>query len=77
MEAKEKAVELVNKFTFSGIYFIAGKSGATLNAKICALIAVGEILENIDATILYHKESKALPKNKNYWQQVKQEIEKL
>lgn len=38
-----------------------------LSAKQCAIITVDEILTNIDATILYHKESIALPFNKEYW----------
>ena len=40
-------------------------------AKYCAQIAVDEILKNIDATILYHSDSKALPINKDYWLQVR------
>jgi len=46
-------------------------------AKICALIAVDEILKNIDATILYHRESKALPINKDYWLQVRTALNAL
>lgn len=42
-----------------------------LSAKQCAIIAVDEILANIDATIFYHKDSKALPFNKEYWLEVR------
>lgn len=41
-----------------------------LAAKQCAIICVKEILSNIDATIFYHKESKALPINKCFWEKV-------
>ena len=46
-------------------------------AKMCGLIAVDEILKNIDATILYHKDSKALPINKEYWLQVRASLNAL
>ena len=42
-----------------------------LSAKQCAIITVDEILANIDATIFYHKESIALPFNKEYWLEVR------
>ena len=64
MEAKEKAKELVDKFTFTCI-----ECDYDWKAKQCALICVDEIINIIDAEdqfILY-----------NYWQQVKQEIDKL
>ncbi len=41
-----------------------------LASKQCAIICVKEILANIDATIFYHKESKALPFNKGFWEEV-------
>jgi hypothetical protein len=83
--AKEKADELIKKYSD----FVSGYIGSSMltnteypeailnNAKQCALIAVDEIIFNIDATIFYHKDSNALPLNKEYWQEVKQEIEKL
>jgi len=48
-----------------------------LSAKQCAIIAVDEILANIDATIFYHKESKALPFNKEYWLEVRSVLNDL
>ena len=72
MIPKEKAIELVEKYDET-LTYLESKS----KAKQCALIAVDEILLNIEATILYHKESLALPINKEYWHEVKQEIEKL
>jgi hypothetical protein len=73
MTPKEKAIELIDKFNqFTIKQLMYHKNGKTKeyygDAKQCALIAVDEILNNIiddDKQIL------------NYWQQVKQEIEKL
>jgi len=71
---KEKAEELVEKF-MSYSYFSDGNNSMNRqyqqedNAKQCALIAVDEIMNSIDAEdhfILY-----------NYWQKVKKEIELL
>ena len=64
----EKAKELVDKLTLSS----NAQDGSWMCldlAKQCALITVDEIINIIDAEdqfVLY-----------NYWQQVKQEIEKL
>ena len=44
------------------------------NSIQCAKIAVNEIISNIDATILYHKDSKALPINKDYWINVREAL---
>ena len=60
--AKEKAEELIMKMSFETHAY---------NAKHCALIAVDEIL-------LSEKENHSiLDKTYEYWQEVKQEIEKL
>ena len=64
MKAKEKAKELVDKFSDleDGEMYI-GK------AKQCALIAVDEIMATVDAedqVVLY-----------NYWQKVKQELKDM
>jgi hypothetical protein len=62
MEAKEKARELVDKML--AVYDID-------NIAIdCALIAVDEILNSIQEIFETFEE-------RQYWQQVKQEIEKL
>ena len=66
-----KAKELVIKMQMQ-------KEPLTFNAaKICAQIAVDEILKNIDATILYHKYSISLPINKEYWLQVRTALNAL
>jgi len=65
MTPKEKAEELIDKF----LEFTAIGNFPSINAKECALIAVDEVLNNIE-----------LINNKyqiNYWREVKQEIEKL
>jgi hypothetical protein len=80
--AKEKAEELFDKYyqltkTLDENNNWYGIFSMKKLAKQCALIAVDEIIFNIDATIFYHKDSNALPLNKEYWQEVKKEIEKL
>ena len=64
MTPKEKAQELVNKFTDleDGEMYI-GK------AKQCALIAVDEILKIGSVIVDYN--------TRDYWEKVKKEIEKL
>jgi len=75
MKPKEKAEELVKKFfDATNIY--------TFEAKQCALIAVDELIESFnsiyDATIRnIEKYSDAKYGMKDYWQEVKQEIEAL
>jgi len=73
MTPKEKAIELVEKYTELGKDFTRGVSMKEF-AKQCALIAVDEILFalEIDAGnwIKWNETQK-------FWNQVKQEIEKL
>ena len=71
LTSKEKAIELLNKYTFQ----IEGidNYNFVLNTKIkfiikqCALLAVDEILNLDDFSI----------EGREYWQEVKNEIEKL
>jgi hypothetical protein len=63
MTPKEKAKELVDKFTVVGLQQRA-------EGYQCALIAVDEILNNEIGMLYYDSDIE-------YWQQVKQEIEKL
>ena len=65
MTPKEKAKELVNKFL--QIY-----EGRVPQAKQCALICVDEILESHYKVLVG-----VMPKVSDYWQEVKQEINKL
>ena len=63
MTAKEKAKEIAMKFD---------KYGQTDNAVKCALICVDEILES-----LWNVGHSSSNDEINYWQEVKQEINKL
>ena len=66
MIPQEKAKELVIKYRKRLPFY--NDKGATNNAKQCALIAVDEILN-----LCWNGNLKA----KEYWKEVKQEIEKL
>ena len=70
MTPQEKAKELVDKF-----YFDLPQWVNTEDAKICALIAVDEILKILedDENIYVLGDSSYI----NFWNNVKQEIEKL
>ena len=61
MIPKDKARQLVNKMW---IHALPNENGSWKNAKQCALIAVNEIIQNFFS-------------NFDYWEEVKQEIEKL
>jgi hypothetical protein len=65
MIPKEKAKELFFKMSFETHAY---------NAKHCALIAVNEIIQHIETS--YHNED-IIKGSKLYWQEVKQEIERL
>ena len=76
---QEKALELSNKF-YQGSPFDYGKKGHLIelkNAKNRAKLCVKEIINNIEATILYHKDSVALPINLKFWLSVLYEIDNL
>lgn len=78
----EKAKELIKKFkpySFGNILNKTESFGGQLteNAKQCAIIAVNEVIDNIKATMLYHKNSKALPFNMEYWQLVLEALKEI
>ena len=77
MTPKQKAIQLVNKFMS---YADSNHYGSIASAKQCALIAVDEIIEvtapDCDRYEPYYLELKA-EMTQQYWQEVKQEIEKL
>jgi hypothetical protein len=66
MSPKEKAKELFNKYATYVVMWTGGSEVERQNCKQCALIAVDEILSAIGFSVM-----------DEYWQQVKQEIEKL
>ena len=68
MTPQEKAIELVTKYR----RHLPINTVTDLEAKGCALIAIDEIL-NLEPPELSYME----PFSKSWWQEVKQEIEKL
>ena len=64
---KEKAKELIEKYQFVEI----ANYTSMFEVKECALIAVDEIIDALD----FNQWQNA--KQINYWQEIKQEIEKL
>jgi hypothetical protein len=73
MTPKEKAHELINKFLlYSDDGDLKNKYWKIRNAQQCALIAVDEIINSIVITDLTTAENQFI-----YWDEVKNEIEKL
>ena len=72
MTPKEKAIELVKKYSFVEI----ANYTSIHEVKECALIAVNEIIQSYEFDSLYI-EHKRIMDNINFWDEVKQEIEKL
>jgi 2-hydroxy-3-keto-5-methylthiopentenyl-1-phosphate phosphatase len=70
MEAKEKAKELVHRFQETMFFHVTDERIDIEEAKQCALIAVDEIINSIQEIFETFEE-------RQYWQQVKKEIEKL
>jgi len=65
MSPKQKAKQLIDKFEAHSFMDIDMRISSYESAKQCALIAVEELIEHTDWTEV------------NFWQEVKQEIEKL
>lgn len=77
MTPQEKAQELVDKFLHP-VRWKMGQEDIKERAKQCALIAVDEILKsNPIIPLSFMLESEALDAAREYWQEVKQELEKL
>ena len=76
MTPKEKAEELVEKFTL----YLGNDNGGTeyyvdeLDAKRGALICVDEILQTTPNEVMSYK---PFIMNTDYWQEVKEEVNKL
>ncbi|CAB4147680.1 hypothetical protein UFOVP514_41 [uncultured Caudovirales phage] len=76
MNPKNKAAELVDKFYPRATSYSSDRKNQKDNAKKCALIAVDEILKSVPkqpsrSITMPHFEATV------YWEEVKQEIEKL
>ena len=72
MTPTEKAKELIDKFTHP-VRWKMGQEDVLERAKQCALIAVDEVLKFIDERMQGWLDADWV----SYWQEVKQEIEKL
>ena len=75
MTPKEKADELVKK-----IYKVMSDSVSDITlyfAKQCALIAVDEIIKNGGTKFIIEYQKNSFTNGVRYWEEVKQEIEKL
>jgi hypothetical protein len=82
MTAKEKAIELIYKFEDFIDYqeddCFTQREKILINAKRCALIAVDEILKRTRSVDTMPPNYQKIDENtKEYWKEVKQEIEKL
>lgn len=79
MEAKEKAKELYEKFRPFAASLDEGIAGWHKSAKACAIIAVDEMIDFISemADTACWVDGKFIHNACDYWNQVKQEIEKL
>jgi hypothetical protein len=85
MAPKEKAGDLVNKYErYSNPYYYGplinfgphfSEEEKRKTAKQCALIAVDELINEASQKI--HTQGRFMLSDKEYWQQVKQEIKKL
>ena len=80
MTQKEKAKELFNKFNFIYSYDglgIMDDEFTNDDRKECALIAVDEIIKTLKDNDLYIGGETNIDDIIRFWQEVKQEIEKL
>ena len=76
MTPKEKAKELVEKMFSNMPKYLQGKIGSE-TAKQCALICVGEIIGIPSIQTAYAQGYNKSKSTESYWQEVKQEINKL
>lgn len=86
MTPREKARELIDKFhrfTYTSVHayktsgdYSVSKPTPLWRGQKCALIAVDEILNILEADVWGLEMDKAFDKQK-YWEEVKQEIEKF
>ena len=78
MTPKEKTIQLVERFKHFDEYYYDEFFKDTDLAKQCALIAVDEILSELAYTQNYVEDAmNKIQVYISYWQEVKQEIEKL
>ena len=74
---QDKAKQFINKFLHIKVLKLSDYSIIEYpTAKECALITVNDILDNIEAIMLVHTDDNILS-IKNYYDQVKQELDNL
>jgi hypothetical protein len=73
MTPKEKAKELVDKYSTYVVMWSGGIEVETQNVKQCTLIAVDEILNSLKSC--WDEEGALI--SYNYWDEVKQELNNL
>jgi hypothetical protein len=71
MTPQEKAIDLVHRFQEKMFFHVTDERIDINEAKQCALIAVDEVIEALHE---HHWQNRLII---NYWEEVKQEIEKL
>jgi len=80
MTPKEKAEALVNKYSVHIVMWSGGVEVERQNVKQCALKAVDEIINEYESNICntgYDYDFERWDMQRDYWKEVKQEIEKL
>lgn len=80
MTPKQKAKQLVEKYATYVVMWSGGIEVEKQNCKQCALIAVDEVLKSSPSLPILGDGgiySEDIELSKTYWQEVKQEIEKL
>ena len=73
MSPKEKAEELFNKYATYAVMWTGGIEVEKQNCKQCAIIAVDEIIKEYGTYYKIEVDGKYV----SYWEEVKQEINKL
>lgn len=73
MEAKDKAIQIVAKFTMPAHYYHSDPL-CYITAKQCAKFAVDEVIDHISSA---YKATDRNTNTVNFWLEVKEEIEKL
>jgi hypothetical protein len=76
MTPKEQAQELINKYSEHSYISLTNNPTTSYHKKQCALICVDEILES-KPTSKVHTFKCDLKISREYWQEVKEEINKL
>lgn len=77
LSPQEKAKQFINRFLHIKVLKLSDYSVIEYpTAKECALITVNDILDNIEAIMLVHSDDNILS-IKNYYDQVKQELDNL